>query len=391
MRWIVWVLLAFATAVGLALLIRFNHGNVAILWPPYRVEVSANLALALLTVAFVVLHVLVNGTSRALALPGRIRDYQARRRERKSTAALRDSVLAFFEGRLGRVERLARAAQASPATAGAAALLAARSAQRLQEPERRDRWLTEAAQAPEVEHALQMTQAELAVEEQRNEEAIDLIRKLNPGGAPRQLDALRTALRAYEQAERWDDVLQTLRLAEKREALEPAAIRRLRTSAFDALLARKAGDLPAIRELWRALRPEDRTLPELAAGAARALIDGGSPEEARRILEHALDAGYGDRLVVVYSRLGTVALRDRLARLEGWRERYGNEPGLLLTLGGICAAEKLWGKAEDYLTLALRLQPSVAAHVALGELYEAIERPADAAAQFRMGARLAID
>ena len=122
MRWVVWVLLAFTTAVGLALLMRFNHGNVAILWPPYRVEVSANLALALLAIAFVALHLLLNGTARALALPQRVRDYRARRREQQSAVALRDSVLAYFEGRLGRVERFARTALGSPATAGAAGL-----------------------------------------------------------------------------------------------------------------------------------------------------------------------------------------------------------------------------------------------------------------------------
>jgi len=389
MRWVVWVLLAFTTAVGLALLMRFNHGNVAILWPPYRVEVSANLALALLAIAFVALHLLLNGTARALALPQRVRDYRARRREQQSAVALRDSVLAYFEGRLGRVERFARTALGSPATAGAAALLAARSAQQMHEHERRDRWLTEAAQAPEAEQALQMTQAELAVEDRRNDEAIGIVEKMHAGGA-RHIASLRTALRAYEQADRWDDVLQTVRLVEKRDAMAPAAVRRLRIRAYEAVLARQAGDVPAIRELWRSLRADERALPELAAGTAAALLHAGSPDDARRIVEQGLDAAYGDALVEVYGRLGVPALRDRLERLEGWRQRYGDEPRLLLALGRICAAEKLWGKAEDYLTLALRHQPSVAAHVALAELYEAIDRPEDAATQYRLAAHRAI-
>jgi hypothetical protein len=42
MRWLVWLLLAFAAAVGLSLLLRFNQGNVAILWPPYRIDISVN-------------------------------------------------------------------------------------------------------------------------------------------------------------------------------------------------------------------------------------------------------------------------------------------------------------------------------------------------------------
>jgi HemY protein len=388
MRWVVWLLVAFAAAVGLSLLMRFNHGNVAILWPPYRIEISVNLALALLAAGFVALHVLLIGTARALALPQRVRDYRARRRHEQATGALRDSILAFLEGRHGRVERFAQTAQANPTTAAVAALIAARSAQRLQEQARRDRWLDLAATDPGAAGALLMTQAELAVDERRAQDAIEIIERFHARGA-RHIVSLRTALRAYEQAERWDEVLHTLRLVEKRDALHPAAVRRLRARAFGELIGRKAGDAAAIRELWRSLRAGERAVPELAAQAAGALVDADAMDDARRILEQTLDAGYDASLPPVYGRLGGLSLRDRLERLEGWRQRYGDEPLLLLTLGRVCAAEKLWGKAEEYLQLALRRQPSVAAHTALGELYEVLDRVEDAAVQFRQAVRLA--
>jgi HemY protein len=388
MRWVVWLVVAFAAAVGLSLLMRFNYGNVAILWPPYRIEVSANLALALLAAAFVVLHVALIATSRALRLPQRVRDYRTRRQREQATAALRDSVLAFFEGRLGRVERYAQAAQAHPATAGAAALIAARSAQRMQEQERRDRWLRQAGDSPVTAGALLMTQAEFAVEDRRTAEAIDIVERLHVRGA-RHIVSMRTALRAYEQAGRWDDVLHTLRLLEKRDALHPAAMRRLRVKALGEMVAARGGDAPGLREAWRSLRADERALPEVAAGFADALAEAGAIDDARRIVEQGLDAGFGAPLAAAYARLGGIPLRSRLERMEGWRQRYGDEPDLLLALGRVCASEKLWGKAEDYLRLALRGQPSVAAHAALGELQEAIGRPEEAAEQFRAAARLA--
>jgi HemY protein len=144
--------------------------------------------------------VLLIGTSRALALPQRVRDYRARRQQEQAGAALRDSILAFFEGRLGRVERFARAAQSHPSTAGPAALIAARSAQRLHEVERRDRWLQDAAADPGTANALLMTQAELAVEDRRTQDAVEIVERLQERGA-RHIVSLRTALRAYEQAE----------------------------------------------------------------------------------------------------------------------------------------------------------------------------------------------
>ncbi len=389
MRWMVWLLVAFAAAVGLALLMRFNHGNVAILWPPYRIEVSVNLALVLLAAAFAALHLVLIGTSRALALPQRVRDYRARRQQDLAVGALRDSVLAFFEGRLARVERFAQLAQGSAATAGPAALLAARSAQRMQEAARRDRWLLDAQADPGAANALLMTQAELAVEDRRTQEAIEIVERLHANGA-RHIVSLRTALRAYEQAERWDDVLRTLRLVEKRDALHAAAVRRLRDRAYGELVARKAGDAVSLRELWRSLRADERALPELAASTALALAEAGAADDARRIVEQSLDAGFNEAPAAAYARIAGLPLRDRLERLEGWRKRYGDEPALLLALGRVCVTDKLWGKAEEYLRLALRSRPSVEAHAALADLYEGLGRPEEAAQQYRTAARLAV-
>jgi HemY protein len=387
-RWVVWLLLAFAVAVGLSLLMRFNYGNVAILWPPYRIEVSANLALATILLSFLVLHLLLVATAKALALPQRVRDYRMRRQHELATAALGQGVLAFFEGRLSRVEKHARTAQAVPSTAAAAALVAARSAQRMQEQGRRDKWLADASADPAATNAVSMTRAEIAVDEQRPRDAIEVIERMQASGA-RHLSAMRLLLRAYEQAERWDDVLRTLRLLEKRDTLHPAAVARLRGRAVGAILVLKAGDAQAIRELWKSFRAEERRLPELAAPVALALADAGATDESRRIAEQALDAAYSDPVMVAYATVPGIAGRDRLERIEGWRNRYGDEPQLLLALGRTCAAEKLWGKAEEYLTRLIRAEPTPAAHAALAQVYEATGRGEEAAVSYRAAALLA--
>ena len=49
LRSAIWLLLAFAGAVILALVLQSNHGNVAILWPPYRIELSSNMALVVVS------------------------------------------------------------------------------------------------------------------------------------------------------------------------------------------------------------------------------------------------------------------------------------------------------------------------------------------------------
>lgn len=388
MRWVVWLLAAFALAVGLALLMRFNQGNVVVLWPPYRIDISVNLMLALLAAGFVLMHLLLVGASRALGLPQRVRDYRQRRQQEQATASLRDAIVAFFEGRLARVERLARGALASPATAGPAALVAARAAHRMQERERRDQWLKEAAGDAAAGQAVLMSQAEMAVDDRRTSEALDLLSQMNQRGA-RHVVSLRTALRAYEQAERWDDVLRTLRLVDKRDALHPAATAQLRLRAVEGLLSRCGEDAQAIRSAWRGLRADERAVSDIATRFTRALAACGAEDDARRMAEQVLDAGPDDTMALLYARLGSIAARDRLDRLEGWRSRHGDSSVMLLALGEVCSAEHLWGKAEDYLTRAIRREPSVRAHLLLGEVYEATARPQDAAAQYREAARLA--
>jgi len=385
-RWVVWLVVAFAAAVGLALLMRFNQGNVVVLWPPYRIDISVNLALALLAAGFFLLHLLLMGTSRALGLPQRVREYRQRRQQEQAASSLREAVIAFFEGRLARSERFARGALSHPVTAGPAALVAARAAHRMQERERRDQWLKEAAADVGAGQAVLMSQVEVAVDDRRTPEALDLLAQLNQRGA-RHVVSLRAALRAYEQAERWDDVLRTLRLVEKRDALHPTATGQLRLRAINALLLRCEDDVPAIRALWRGLRADERNAPELIKRFAQAYAQSGADDDARRLCEQVLDAGMDDSMALLYGRLQSVALRDRLDRLEGWRKRYGDSSDLLLALGEVCAAEHLWGKAEDYLLQAARREPSARAYRLLGDLYEATGRDQEAAVQYRSAAR----
>jgi len=51
-------------------------------------------------------------------------------------------------------------------------------------------------------------------------------------------------------------------------------------------------------------------------------------------------------------------------------------------------SEALWGKAEEFFVRSLAGSESVAAHVALAELSEAVGKPERAAAHYRAAARL---
>lgn len=385
MRWVVWILLIVSAAAGLALLMRFNHGNVAILWPPYRLDMSVNFVVLALLFAFGVLHLLFVAIGKAVDLPGRVREYRLRRQQETARQALRDAVLALFEGRFGRAEKLAQAAREDEQLAGPAALLAARAAHRMRELERRDRWLSLAAEDRGSANAELMTEAELALEEQDAARAISAIERLHGKGL-RHIHALRVALRAYELSEDWMGVLHVLRLLEKRDALPDAAIRGLRVRACRAMFARRAGDASGLRDLWLSLKPAERELPETVEAAAAAHAAAGQQEQARRLIEGAMASEVSPILLPVYVGLDRIPTRERIQRVEQWRLQHGEDADLLLALGRLCMAESIWGKAEEYLNRSLAARRSAAAHVALAELAEALGRAEMAATHYRAAA-----
>ena len=109
---------------------------------------------------------------------------------------------------------------------------------------------------------------------------------------------------------------------------------------------------------------------------------------AQRLLESALDAAWSDPLGERYAALAGCPVRDRLDRLEAWRVRHGDAPGLLRVLGEMCLSEQLWGKAQTVLEQSLATEPSAAAEFALACVYEATGRPEQAAAHYRASALL---
>lgn len=385
MRWIAWLLLILVSASGLALLMRFNHGNVAILWPPYRIDFSVNLAVLVLLSGFLAMHLVLIGLYKALGLPARVREYRARRQREQARSAFRDAILALFEGRFGRAERLAEAARESAPFAGPAGLLAARAAHRMLAFDRRDRWLGLVAQDRSCENAELMTTAELALEQQDTARALDAIERLHRKGL-RHIHSLRLALRAHEQAEDWMRVLVVLRQLEKRDALPAAAIRGLRVRACRALFSARTGDASALRDLWGSLKPVEREIPESVEAAALAFVASGQDEHAGRLIETAMEAEVSPILLRAYAGLSGVPPRDRIQQAERWRVLHGDDPDLFLALGRLCVSERIWGKAEEYLARSLSTRPTRAAHIAMAELGEAVGRPDLSAEHFRAAA-----
>jgi len=387
MKGLVWFLVVAACAVGLALLARVNEGYVLLVTPPYRTEVSLALFAIVLVLTFALIYSVLRVIVHTLRLPGYVAAFRLRQRETRAHDALRRAWRAYFEGRFGHAQQLAARTFELGESPGLAALLAARASHFMQDPERRDLWLTRARSAYDDDRSARLaTQAELLLDDRRFEEARQVLSELHAAG-PRHVSTLRMLLRAEQGLHNWDEVLKLARQLEKRGAITPERARHAMSTAVIETVRQRSGDLTLLQQFWKNVDTELRVEPAIAAVAARTFIDLGDGRSANAVVRQALERQWDEKLVELWASCSDAPGSDRLDQAERWLDDHPRDAVLLLTLGRLCIARELWGKAQSYLEASVSTQPSKAAHVELGRLLDRLERREEANRHYRLAAQ----
>ncbi len=374
--------IALALAVALGLLLRYRDGVVSIVLPPHRFDIGANTAALGLIGSFIVLYLLVRVVLQTIRAPGAWRHWRASRQKVQANESLRQALLALNEGRTAEVSKLGAAAMKFPETAGAATLLAARAAERLGDHPARDHWLDLVQAYPGLHDARLVFIAEATVD--RNDPQVAL-RALD-GLAARacQSDhALRLRLRALEQSEQWEQVLQTLGRLTAQGGLDDRAASAARVNAYESLFQESAAVPERVGQLYQRLPGDDRDNADIIVAAAEAFARSGQERKAFEIIDQRTRVSVEPRLLILFTRLGSIKHSDRLRCAENWLPRHPDNALVLATLGRLCLQEGLWGKAESFLKRADELEPSPFTRLALAEMYDAIGRGPEATRLYR--------
>lgn len=388
MRALLWLIGLFALAAGLAVAGRYNEGYALLVWPPYRIQISLNLLILLAVGGFGAVYALSRLVSRTLALPRAVQHFRQRKSRERASQALYDAARLRIEGRFGQALKQAAVAYEANESPGLAALLAARSAHSLRDDERYRFWLEKAAaHDSEARVARLMTEAELAVEGRRFDEAAERIADLQAGGQ-RHIAALRLALRTAQAKGNWVEAVRLVRQLVKVKALTAEQAEPVKRRANQEGLRQRAGDALALMNYWQGLPRDEQRDARLVAELARDLIAAGDSAAAQKALEAQLALDWDSTLAGVYGRCEEGEIRPRLAKAEEWLKRQPRDPQLLLTLGRLCVQSQLWGKAESYLDASLAIAPGWEAHVELAHLAERIGRTDDANRHYRAAAEL---
>ena len=376
-----WVLAVFALAVGLSLAAHLNDGYAILVFPPYRAELSLNLAILLGVAAFTLGYLLLRLVAHTLRLPLYVRAFRVRRRSEKGQAAMLAALQALFEGRYARAEKAAGKAYKLGQAQALNALIAARAAGEMGEIERRDQWLARAdSQDTKARGARLAVQASLLLDDRRDDDALVVLRELS-ASEPKRISTQRMLMKAHRRLGHWDEVRRLAAALGKRGALPEVTATQLRITAQIEALRQQAGDAAGLAACWQ--HTDDKHDARVARTAAQLLIASGDCRRAHEILAQALEAEWNEELILLYAECLGADVLAQIERAENWLKSRPRDRALLLTLGRLCLAQELWGKAQSYLEASLSEEPSRSAHVALAQLYDRIGKPEDANRHYR--------
>jgi HemY protein len=376
-------------AVVLAIALRENTGQVLIMLNTWRIQVSFAFAVLVLVASFIFLYVVLRVLAWFTSIPTRVRAWHGRRQVRRDHELLEQGWTELLEGRYSNAEKDLTKLLDQTRSANRqvlAGLSAARAAHALGEYARRDQLLAlakdKAGQETGLTEAVATAAADLHLDQGQAQQALDELLPLQQAGA-RHVHTLRLLLRAYRQLGRSDQVLVLARTLSRRKALPVIEARAMIETATAARLRETlhSGDW---QKIWKDLKTDERTLPEVALAGAAAFEASGQSQEASKILEAALEHALDPRLLEAYARCEPSQVARRLEKTETWLQKAPEAPELLTTLGNLCLSGQLWGQAERYLTRSLARRSDARVHALLASLFDKLDRPQEAAAQWRL-------
>ncbi|MGA8865003.1 MAG: heme biosynthesis HemY N-terminal domain-containing protein [Gallionella sp.] len=377
MKYLAWILGLFAAAAALSIAAR-NPAYVLLVYPPYRIEVSFTLFIALLLLGFLSVYALVRLAVGVLQLPAYVRKYRSGRVQARIRKLLDEELGAYFEGRYADSEKAATRAMELGDTSGIHRIIAARSAHELREYKKRDDYLSAADGKSAGDSTMRLvTTGKFMLDQHDTRGALGALQKLRDSGIKNHLGALALELKAHQQAGNWDEVLNVLYQLEKRGGIDAPQAAHLRQQAWLGKI-RQQKDLQGLTRCLKDIPTDFKRRGKIAAAAARALIKHGGDSIALQLLTDSLNAHWDSELVALYGDCKSGDVVAQIKQAEKWLAQNSQDAGLLLTLGKLCLYQQLWGKAQNYLDASISISPSHAAYSALGELADHMGKSGEA-------------
>ncbi|MDO5072807.1 MAG: heme biosynthesis HemY N-terminal domain-containing protein [Neisseria animaloris] len=389
MRGLIWIIVLFAVAVGLAIAAGSYSGNVYVVVEQTMLRINLHAFILGLIALVVVLYLLVRLIAGILNVPGRMQRFGVARKGRQAATALNNAGLAFFEGKFQKAEQEAAKVLANKEAGDnrtLALMLGAHAADQMDDTALRDRYLQDIESLPakqQLSRYLLLAESALT---RRDYPAAE-----NHLAAAAQINPSLTRLVRLQLRYAFDkgNALEVLDKADKlvkAGAISDYEAEQYQNWAYHRLLA-LASDHNGLKVCLKRI-PEHLKTGELCIAIAekyeRLGLYGHVVKWVEKYYPHTLQAELLETFVQSVRFLNDKEQRKAIDLADGWLQAHPNNAKLLMYLGELAYGKQLWGKAQTYLEASLAIDPSMPARLALAKVFDETEQPEKAEQQRKL-------
>jgi HemY protein len=368
--------LVLLLAVVLGSLISHDSGYVALTYGDTTVETTFWVAIGIAALIFVILLLLARLIFLTGVLPRKIKVLFSNRRNLKAQACLRKAILAIVSEDWGKAEKYIGVAvpESQILTNVTRHLALAYVAQRKKDYPGRDEHFRQALELyPRDEVAIKTWQAKLQSCSGQWTESLATMDSLGARKYDNK-DLLLCLVGAYFRAEAWQKLQELLPKLRKRQFAESVDVNKLEDCIYQKwmtqCLAKPEQEkvTEGIEGLWRKMPTRVRQVPNVLVLYLRYLLQQKLLNKAEKIFSQSLPNVWDKRLLALYVEFVTLNNFKGLSVAESWLSEHPQDLDLLLCLGKLCHNQQLWAKAKNYFEQSIKVQPSVEAYYALGQI-----------------------
>ncbi|MFS6938782.1 HemY protein [Neisseria animaloris] len=389
MRGLIWIIVLFAVAVGLAIAAGSYSGNVYVVVEQTMLRINLHAFILGLIALVVVLYLLVRLIAGILNVPGRMQRFGVARKGRQAATALNNAGLAFFEGKFQKAEQEAAKVLANKEAGDnrtLALMLGAHAADQMDDTALRDRYLQDIESLPakqQLSRYLLLAESALT---RRDYPAAE-----NHLAAAAQINPSLTRLVRLQLRYAFDkgNALEVLDKADKlvkAGAISDYEAEQYQNWAYHRLLA-LASDHNGLKVCLKRI-PEHLKTGELCIAIAekyeRLGLYGHAVKWVEKYYPHTQQAELLETFVQSVRFLNDKEQRKAIDLADGWLQAHPNNAKLLMYLGELAYGKQLWGKAQTYLEASLAIDPSMPARLALAKVFDETEQPEKAEQQRKL-------
>jgi len=388
---LLYLLLALLAGASIVWVLQFGSGYILISAADTTIEMSAWTGLIIYLVASALLVWLLL-TWRWIVGAGGFRLWWSNRRNTRKINQTAEGLLLFASDNWQDATKVLLQSAERSAMPVINLLFAARAAADDEQFERAQQILQRLKTAhPQSGFIADRALAELCLLQERPAEALQILNPIHAKN-PRDKAVLRLLADAFYLAEDWVALQKLLRDLKHYHAVGERDLASLEQDVYCNLLDQFAAEVKAgpagigeLENIWHLIPKKLRRDPEIIASYAAALGRAQLPDRQQALLIKTLNKQWHPQLLAQFAELDSPIPERQLAAAEKWLAAHREDADLLLALGQICQRMQFWGKAKDYLTVAIKLRPTAQGYAALAAVLDKIGDNRGSGEAYRQG------